>query len=688
MKDDSITAGFVPHPRELLKRLATGLPARRGNAITWLGVLMLLCGMLPAVAGDSPKDAFELWSKFDFRKEPLKVEVVKEWTTDEGTVRFIRYALGTIEGDNRTISPVVAAYYGFPKSDKAKKFPAIIHLHGGGQRATKERVQMWMRLGYAALSMEWGGGPEKDLPGTDWMGTRIHNNSADPEPTSLYKEAHGFNSSWLLYAFGARRGITFLEQQPEVDPERIGVEGHSMGGDITVIVAMDERVAAAAPSVGGTGYLYQEYWGAPGSGRARTSMQNIDVFEKFVGREAYWPFIKHPILFLGATDDFNSPTEWIFRGMATLPPETPRRVALAPHYNHAFTPASEAARTMWFESHLKNNFDFPAQARAELVLKTQDGIPSFHVWPTGSKDAEVQKVDIYYGYTRNPLIRFWRDGMARKAGDHYEAACPVFDTGEPLFAFANITYRIKKRPGVDYPEDYPPEVAIISDYRIAYPDDLKAAGVKATEKPQRLIDDFSRGMHDWYQKSADSPQHFEFGLRKLLDPSWMGPKGGALAFDVTTTRPGNKLGVSIHVNEWQAAATKRRRDVFVAFADLPEAGVNQLVLKPDDFKNDKGQPLRDWDEITRLTIQPANCITASGAPKKRAWEGAVPVLGNMRWEGGTFIKRPYPHQKRGNEAARPASAAADEFQDAVKESVQRENQDEKTRNPRHQRSNQ
>jgi hypothetical protein len=37
--------------------------------------------------------------------------------------------------------PIVAAYYGYPKG--AKKVPGIVQIHGGGQRASKIRVESW-----------------------------------------------------------------------------------------------------------------------------------------------------------------------------------------------------------------------------------------------------------------------------------------------------------------------------------------------------------------------------------------------------------------------------------------------------------------------------------------------------------------------------------------------------------------
>ncbi|MCE9631901.1 MAG: acetylxylan esterase [Planctomycetia bacterium] len=66
------------------------------------------------------------------------------------------------------------------------------------------------------------------------------------------------NSNWFIVVLAARRGITFLKQQPEVDPERIGVYGLSMGGKLTTnVAAIDKRVKAAVPSCGGGGVILE-----------------------------------------------------------------------------------------------------------------------------------------------------------------------------------------------------------------------------------------------------------------------------------------------------------------------------------------------------------------------------------------------------------------------------------------------
>ena len=73
---------------------------------------------------------------------------------------------------------------------------------------------------------------------------------------------------------------------------------------------------------------------------------------------------------------------------------------------------------------------------------------------------------------------------------------------QPIFAYANVVY--------DTPEQYrklahPPgqedtaTFAISSRVLSATPAQLQTAGVKVTDKVERMVDDGSRGWHDWYR---------------------------------------------------------------------------------------------------------------------------------------------------------------------------------------------
>ena len=86
-----------------------------------------------------------------------------------------------------------------------------------------------------------------------------------------------------LIAMSARRALTFLEAQPVVAADKLGVEGHSMGGRSTVLTAIDPRVKAASPSVGGSGYLHTDIWGLPKSGRHMPEVDGLSLYQSGFG---------------------------------------------------------------------------------------------------------------------------------------------------------------------------------------------------------------------------------------------------------------------------------------------------------------------------------------------------------------------------------------------------------------------
>ncbi len=642
----------------------------------------------------SVPNILDFWKGYDARKEPLEIQIIESWKTERGEVRLVLYSLGRLRGSNKAASPMIAAYVGLPKDPTPK--PGIVHVHGGGQRANRRRVEDWMKMGYACVSINWGGKvlEKVDTPNTDWDGLAAgfirpgvtkadqldHHNTVRPDPNTLFKKAHPLNSSWNLISICVRRALTLLEQTEGVDPDKLGVEGHSMGGRSTVISCIDPRVKAASPSVGGSGYLYDDLWGLPGSARRMTEVDGLTLYRKCVSAQSHWPHIKAPILFLGSTNDFNSPTEWVVKGMSTLPPETERMLVLAPHLNHRFTDQTSAARFMWMESHLKKNFRFPKVSPAELVLDTDNGIPLFRVQVDQSSGLPVKDVEIYYGYARDPRIRFWRSAEVRKSGKVYEGECPVFDSTEPLFAFANLTYGMPKvlppRPGTEATR----LLTLSSEYRMAYPKDLRKSKTKPTERPNRLIDDFSRGWQDWYRLNWRNPHHWLFATRKIVDPSWIGPKQGELGLEVETFDGKNQLGLRMEVNTWQGY-TGRKRDVFVALVDLPKAGVHKLSLPVSQFINLAGVAMKDWDEATELLLSPAN---RTGDPRARNsnWNGKPPRFVKLEWHGGKMIVRPHPHQKRGETKTGNRVSFDEEFQGAIKDSVELEKlDDEQSRKP-------
>ncbi|NBS33727.1 MAG: hypothetical protein EBS83_13230, partial [Planctomycetia bacterium] len=115
-------------------------------------------------AGDVPQTVTGLWKDYDARKEPLDIEVVKEWRVDGVVSRYVLFTVGTFKGTPARI----AAYYSFPAN--GQKNPAFVWSHGGGQRAERGRGVYFASQGYATVDINWLGRPlEEDIEAnTDW----------------------------------------------------------------------------------------------------------------------------------------------------------------------------------------------------------------------------------------------------------------------------------------------------------------------------------------------------------------------------------------------------------------------------------------------------------------------------------------------------------------------------------------
>ncbi len=597
----------------------------------------LLLAACPSPASDSlrplqgeaaPRSVDALWAGYDPSAEPLETTVVRQWHEDGIVFRYVTFTVGIFKGRKARM----AAFYGFP--EKGAGLPAVMHLHGGGQRAFTAAVRPYARRGYAALSINWGGremeGAGPGDPNTDWGAVDPTQNNVPgyssmlPRPNTIDAVESPRNNNWFLLTIAGRRGITFLEQQPEVDPERIGVGGHSMGGRLTGLVAgIDPRVKAASPSVGGSGFLQTDLWGLPGS--ARRVVGDLELFRRTLSGQAYLARIRCPILLLSATNDFNAPMDHVERGMR-LVPHAEKRIVYAPHLNHRFTPRTDVARPLWFDAHLQGRLAFPQSPRGEWILARQDGVPVYRVVPDTSRT--IERVDVYYGYGRDPRNRFWADAQAVRNGDSWTGACPVFDVGEPLFAMGNVYYRLTAE---ERRED-DPDLFALSVAAAAYPDQLRRAGVKATARSSRLIDDFARGLHDWYVLSGENRHHWRFATRKLADPRWRGPAGAELCLELTTTQPGNTLGVQLHVDAWRSYAGKRHK-IYTALVVLSRAGTQGVKLGPGRFATADGEPLTAWSGITELIVCAGEKAAAESA-ELRPWQGDVPTLRRVRWDAG------------------------------------------------------
>ncbi len=596
--------------------------------------------------GRAPQNFKQMWDGFDPRAEPLETETLIEWQEDDVVLRIVRFRIGVFKGRKARL----AAIYGFPKNttESGRTVPGLVQIHGGGQYGDHKACLLNAKRGYATVSIAWAGrisapdyrvtpkevklfwDAKTDDPAhrltTDWGAVdgyhapgRNPGNafpSAKPAEWTLDSVESPRNSGWFLCAIAARRALTFLEQQSEVDPEKLGVYGHSMGGKLTVMTAVDSRVQAAAPSCGGI------------SDRDN----NSPLYRSTIGDDVSLKEISCPIAFLSPSNDFHG-------RIADLPAAIDEisssqwRVTCSPHHNHQDTAQYEVATLLWFDQYLKGTFTFPRTPETALKLKTADGVPTFTIQPDRAKP--VLSVDVYYTQHGKPdetpadmqhtMHRFWHHVAATEASGTWTAKLPLGSTDKPLWVYANVLYPLEDPvtgAGYYYGTYTASTFNVSSLLRMATPDEVTSAGARATLEPSHLIESFEGEWDkEWF---TYKPDEWARTTHKLYDDAWKAPANAALALEVFATEA-NELVVLI--------------DGHAAEVHLDGGGSwQEIVLRPEDFQNLAGESLSSWQNIKRLKLSPAERLNPAHGDTRESrivgknWRGAKPQFRNLRWK--------------------------------------------------------
>ncbi|MEI7776363.1 MAG: dienelactone hydrolase family protein, partial [Verrucomicrobiota bacterium] len=514
----------------------------------------------------------------------------------------------------------------------------VMHMHGGGQRAFLEEVKTYVDRGYAALSVNWGGREMEearpDDPNTDWGVVDPTQKNVPgymnllPGEKFLVDQESPKNCNWYLLTLGCRRGITFLEQQPEVDPKRIGIYGHSMGGNLTMYVAgTDARVKVAAPSVGGQGWRTESHEMLGGKCQQENIRGDTALFARTLGFESYAPLIQCPVLHLSGTNDFHGWMDDVYRTNALIKGQ-PLRYAFSPHLNHQFIAEVAVTRPLWLDHFLKGAPALPETPKSEWQLKTTDGVPVMSVTPD-KNSLPVARVDIYYSFDPDPRARFWRDAQAVKVGEVWVAKLPLLNADLPLYAFANVYHSLPKAEFLPHMPAIK-EVCLSSLVHTASPRELQSAGVRATEHASVLIDDFQRGWHDWYRFSETNTEHWQNWTRKITDPQWRGPDGACLQVTLTTPEANTLIVVAIE-NEWRSY--KGKRNTFVCRKPLPaNPNPQTITLCAADFTDSEGKPRLNWSQLDQLGFCAQYTLKDEAkAPPPTKWKGKIPAFHRLAW---------------------------------------------------------
>ena len=601
----------------------------------------------PLEKGKVAHSVSELLKGYDPRIEPLDIKVTREWDESyEGKkirIQMLTFTVGTFKNEVSRIS----AYYGYPK-DINDTVPGLVQIHGGGQRADKNIVVVDAANGYASLSLNWGGRELEDQktgePGTDWGAidpTQKHVSHYfrltpdDKTAESIYSPR---NNNWFILTLATRRGLTFLEQQPIVDRDKLGVYGHSMGGTITGQVAgLDNRIKAAVPSCGGAGISQAENIARPGASSDRRVGDKL--YSSTIDSTASLKSLKYPILGQTPQNDFNCIYDDLNYNWKVIPDPSLVHFSISPHLNHRHIAKSAFTRYRFFDVFLKGEGTFPKRPELSVNLKTANGIPIASVSPHDV--GQVQNVQIYYSINPHSLTRFWRRAATVKHRNNWVAHLPILSTEMPLFVMANVEYpQPKPLIGSRYTGNCPDNFLISTWETIIDPPALKTAGVRAIDRPERMIEPSFDEWGDWYQIGWGNSQHAVAGTRKLTDPKWRGPDGATLCIDVKDSQGGNFL-MAFDVNNWGAYPGLTKGGYYCVKALAKTEDWQTVTIKLSDLKP-RGSGISDrpksWQGITELQIV-AGLHRIPGEEKTILSGGTWPgkrELRNLQWIGGKY----------------------------------------------------
>ncbi|WDE99392.1 NPCBM/NEW2 domain-containing protein [Lentisphaera profundi] len=574
----------------------------------------------PLKNSKNPNSFDELWQDFDPQKEPLDIEVLKQWEQDGIVMKIVRYRVGIFNKKKA----MMAAIYGYPKG--AENLPGLIHIHGGGQYAHHTQVLANAKRGYATISLAWDG--RLSAPGykvnndnvkafktgntndpkykitTDWVG--VDTREASEHTIDPVKSPR--NTLWFYAGMGCRRALTFLENQKEVDGNRLGVYGHSMGGKLTVLTAgSDTRVKAAAPSCGGVSDIEKT--------------KNIPGYTNTIDDKVYLKRITCPIVFQSPSNDFHASVDDLT--LATnLVQSKEWRISSAAHINHNDLEENTILQPLWFDQFLKGTFETAKTPQAELILKTESGIPRFEVKP--DQPDQVTELNVYYTEEGIPAgrekyhdfpTRNWKLAPAKRMGDSWVAELPTFSANKHLWVYANATYPLTQTvSGAGYGCDLysANEYVLSSQMSMVTPQQKKQAGVKATQQHSLLIEDFIGDWEKrWFYTRGGHPAYWSFKTFKALSPMHEPPSMARLVLEVRSAKD-IKLSISTF-SSWDGGTENRS----VKKAMKGGNKWQTISLLPSDFRDKQNNPLTDWSQLKKLQLS---------GPKPR------PELRNLRWQ--------------------------------------------------------
>ena len=400
------------------------------KVIIWL---ILLCAGL-TVKSASAFDAAEFWA------EPvgLAFDTVVLENGEEGDVvwQSMVYTSEIYQGEPMRIF----AYYAHPKSPG--RYPAVVDIHGGGGGADLNNAKTFAGAGYACLSYDWHtcGDPVQPVwhPGDPLPSEKYtrYGNLRYTDWAKHFSET-GPDNDWkrpVLYraVTAGRRALTWLSQRPEVDPERLGVEGHSWGGFLTqLICGIDPRIKAAVASASAGAWISRYNKGIEGHLAYLTPWQVFQWSRRY-DPASFADNIKSSLLVHIAAADFFGSIDTLADYWLLVPGQ--KSLQIIPASSHSSGDLRN--RIAWMDHWFKGGPAFP-EIKEVKIEPDKNGLWNVRVTATGPVEITAANVN----WTTSPCDwnkRTWAQRLLVRDGDAWTGTFATVNAGTTLRAFVSV----------------------------------------------------------------------------------------------------------------------------------------------------------------------------------------------------------------------------------------------------------
>lgn len=357
-----------------------------------------------------------------------------------------------------------------------------------------------------------------------------------------------------------------------------------------MLVAMDSRLKAVAPMVGGTGFKYVDFPGGIEGSSLKPHFKHLDIYKKTMDPKGYWPLVKCPVLFITSSNDFHSTFERIYQSINLLN-HSDWRVSSNVHQNHGPGNEQWVLLNIWFEKYLQGKeIKIPQTPSTDLSVK--GSVATFTFTPENKESLE--STNIYYSYDPNSRTRFWIH--AKSNSDQLKQSLDIpIHKNLPLYVFASCRYRLNK--AIQLERGSASFFTINSDEKWIIPKEVNLGELKNISKETDIFEDFKNGTRDWSSRDNFSIKTYKFQspLAKFSED-----KSLCLLID----QKDKDLVVTIRL-ESKFLSRENNIGNFSYTQKVQGEGLKEIIVPKEAFKTSSDRKI-EWSKIATMEISMMN----------------------------------------------------------------------------------